>query len=541
MANEWLDVGDITPRISYVATGGQTAFAVPFVFFDEASLNVYKNGILLTLAVDYTISGPTDFPTGTVTLLVGATVGDVVMIVRDVEISQTTHIPPSGPLDIGAVNFQFSKLIAIDQQLQNQTTRTLHLPDSDSTVSGELSSPAVRANKLLGFDNTGAIIYPLGPTFVAGTAIGVVEVDSRATAQVTTIPVSTNIIVTNGYVVPGDGLGGSYKRVVSLAVGVPGFQTADGAWWQQVSGAVGATVTQPQGRLTLTSLTQVTTSDVVGATTLFYTPGSGGNQVPIWNGAIMVPTAFAELSQLTTDATKSPAAVIANSVYDVFVWNDAGTIRGTRGPAWASDTSRGTGAGTSEIQLLNGVWTNKFDITNGPTAGFGTMVGSARADASSQFKDTAAFRWVSNAYNAVSRPLKVTEAASSWVYTSATFRQANGNAANQLDFLQTLGGNQLNAQVVSTFSNTTIGQFGLVAIDIDVLNTTAISNNINNFSYVSVANYIVPTNAIYSGYPGMGRHIAIWKEVSTATGSGTFFSTAGGPVLTSGIYGSIMN
>ena len=33
MANEFINVADVTPRIAYTATSGQTAFTVPYVFF----------------------------------------------------------------------------------------------------------------------------------------------------------------------------------------------------------------------------------------------------------------------------------------------------------------------------------------------------------------------------------------------------------------------------------------------------------------------------------------------------------------------------
>jgi hypothetical protein len=255
----------------------------------------------------------------------------------------------------------------------------------------------------------------------------------------------------------------------------------------------------------------------------------------------MVPTAFSELTQATTDATKSPAAATTNSVYDIFVWNDSGTIRATRGPAWASDTSRGTGAGTSEIVLQNGIWLNKVAITNGPGASRGTLVGSVRTNGSSQLTDSAAFRWVSNAYNSMPRPMRVTEPANSWNYTTAIFRQANANAANQLDFLQTLAGGQVTADVFVTYSNTTVANLGVVGIDIDSINTTSIVSNLNNLQYVPVANYLVFSGAKYNGFPGLGRHIAIWKEYSSAGGTGTFYSLAGGTILVSGIYGSVLN
>ncbi len=297
----------------------------------------------------------------------------------------------------------------------------------------------------------------------------------------------------------------------------------------------------PQGRLTLTTGIAVTTSDVTGATQHYYTPGAIGNQVPIYNGTVMVPTIFTELTQLTTDTTKSPAAVANTSVYDIFVWNDGGILRATRGPAWSSDTSRGTGAGTSQIQLIQGIWTNQFAITNGPAANRGTLVGSVRSNGVAQLTDSKTFRWVSNAYNSVLRQMAVIEATATWPYTTATFRQANANAANQLDFLQTLAGNPLMAEVIVTYSNTAAANYGVVGIDIDTINTTTIVNNISTLTYTPVAAFLVGSTAKYNGFPGLGRHIAIWKEYSAAGGAGTFYGTAGGTILQSGIYGSIFN
>lgn len=296
----------------------------------------------------------------------------------------------------------------------------------------------------------------------------------------------------------------------------------------------------PQGRLTLTSGTPITTTDVTGATQFYYTPGSLGDLIPIWNGLAFVSVPFTELTQLNTDTTKSPAAVASNSVYDIFAWLDGGTVRATRGPAWSSDTARGAGAGTTHVVLLNGIWVNQFAITNGPGANRGTLLGSVRSDGSSQLKDTVAFRWVSNAYNSVPRQMAVVEATSSWTYNTSTFRQANANAANQLDILQTMAGGQLVAFVISTYSNTVSGSFASVGIDINTINTTSIVNNIVNTSQVPVTTSLVTVNAQYNGYPGGGRNIAIWKEWSQQA-TGTFYGTAGGTILQSGIYGSIPN
>lgn len=209
---EWIDVSDVTPRIAYTATASQTVFTIPFVFFEDSDLKVYQNATLLTLGTHYSATGEEDEDGGTLTLVTGATVGDEIMIVRDVPYEQTTHIPPSGPLDIPAINIQFSKFVAMIQQIVNFFTRSIHFPDNDSTTSGELAAPATRANRLLGFDSAGAIVYAVGPTYVGVTATGVATVDSRATAQVTTFDVSVNLVITGGYASVADGGGAIYKR-----------------------------------------------------------------------------------------------------------------------------------------------------------------------------------------------------------------------------------------------------------------------------------------------------------------------------------------
>jgi hypothetical protein len=206
MSTDWLDVSDTTPRIAYTATASQTAFVVPFAFFDDADLLVYQNATLLTLATHYTVSGAESDAGGTVTLLSGATVGDKIMIVRDVAIVQTTHIPPSGPLDIPAVNIQFSKLIAIAQQLSDEIDRSMRLSVTDPTVSMTLPLAAVRANQMLGFDSSGAPT-PAQPSnaLVSAAMQPIVAAATLITAQgllgisngIVPLAVSTGISVTS--------------------------------------------------------------------------------------------------------------------------------------------------------------------------------------------------------------------------------------------------------------------------------------------------------------------------------------------------------
>lgn len=195
-------------------------------------------------------------------------------------------------------------------------------------------------------------------------------------------------------------------------------------------------------RITLSSGVPVMTSDVTGATTIYVTP-FGGKNLLIWNGTAFQNHTFEELSQATTDGTKSPSAVAADKNYDIFVWDDDGTLRATRGPAWSSDTSRGTGAGTSELEVVDGIIVNKVSIANGPGARFGTYAGTVRSNSSSQIDwkfggtadgGTAAVLGVWNMFNRVDVWTQVRDSTNTWTGGSG-IGAANGSSTNRVSFI----------------------------------------------------------------------------------------------------------
>jgi hypothetical protein len=90
----------------------------------------------------------------------------------------------------------------------------------------------------------------------------------------------------------------------------------------------------PGGRLTTLSGIAVMTSTSAAKTTLYYTTAVH-RYLPLFNGSIIQGVDFvAELSQTLADTTKSPAAALAETCYDIFGWDDSGTIRATRGYPW---------------------------------------------------------------------------------------------------------------------------------------------------------------------------------------------------------------
>lgn len=281
----------------------------------------------------------------------------------------------------------------------------------------------------------------------------------------------------------------------------------------------------PQGRLTLTSGTAITTSDVTGATTLYYTPAAGF-YVPITtDGTNFTNTVFTELSQATTDTSKSPAATAADKIYDVYVWSDSGTVRATRGNPWTTDLSRGTGSTSSELDVTTKFPTNKFAITNGPAANRGVLVGSVRSNSSSQLVDTLLIRWVSNAYNTEERRFKMTEPTDNWNDTAGTWGRLNASSANQVDCLFTLPGRILHLTATAAASNTG-GTQTQTGIGIDQVT----ANDADCWAgSVGAANLINPMIAFYNGYAAIGRHTAAQLEYSAAAGTTTWYGDAGLP------------
>jgi hypothetical protein len=197
----------------------------------------------------------------------------------------------------------------------------------------------------------------------------------------------------------------------------------------------------PQGRLTLASGIPVMTASVAQATNIYYTPYIGQG-VPIFDGSNFVMTDIGgQLTNVTTDATTNPAAVVNAGVYDLFVWLNNGVPTLSRGPAWTSATVRSAGTALTRVR---GILVNNVAITNGPAQYQGTYVGTMSANGATptvtmQFGTAAAGGGRSilnlwNYYNRVTMQTRVTDNAAPYTYTTATVRVANGNANNSIAY-----------------------------------------------------------------------------------------------------------
>lgn len=389
-------------------------------------------------------------------------------------------------------------------------------------------SPKFRASDSNGNPLAGGLLY----SYSAGTTTPLATYTTRAGSVANANPV---VLDANGEADVWVSPGVDYKFELRNSLGVVQWTVDNVPTSGAQSASTDEVTTDPGGRLSLTSATPVTTSDVTGATTVYYVPYKS-DKVPLYDGAGWALYSIAtELSQTTADTTKSPAAVANNSNYDMFIWNDSGTLRLSRGPAWSSGTSRGTGAGTSELERVNGRLVNKVSISNGPAAQRGLYVGSIGSDGSAQINDSGALRFVANAYHWLPRPMKVVDATNSWNYTTDTLRQANGSAANQLGFLVAQPEMRAHAEVVATAFN---GSNVAAAVGIGLDSTTVDSSDAKGPG--AAAADATPFFATYSGFPGIGRHTLVWLERSFGSGTTVWQGDNGANKLQSGIRGEVM-
>ena len=322
--------------------------------------------------------------------------------------------------------------------------------------------------------------------------------------------------------------------LVTPVLGTPTSGTLTNCTGLPYGGLTNVTIL-PQGRLTLVTGVPVMTSAQTGKTTLYYTPYVGA-LIPIYNGtAWTLAQMSSDLSNVTTNSATGnagPAAVTTNSNYDLFIWSNSGTLTLTRGPAWTSDTARGTGAGTTQIAMQNGIWTNAVAITNGPSANQGTYVGTVRSDGSSQLNwqpggaavgGTAALLNVWNAYNRVDMRGLVQDTTANWSYTTATWRAADNSNGNRVSFVMGTQEDTFEAQYIAVTYNSSTGQ-PLNGVNFDSTSATPTGLLGNYYGASTGVTAPIVANATLQG---LGFHYAQAMEYSQAVGTTTWYGQSG--------------
>lgn len=273
------------------------------------------------------------------------------------------------------------------------------------------------------------------------------------------------------------------------------------------------------GRLTLTTATPVTTSDVTAATTVYWAPYKGG-KISLYDGSANWKTYTCTEKSIAVPAT-------TDTMYDVFMYDNSGTPA-LEVLAWTNTTTRATALTTQNGVLVKTGATTRRYLGSFLTTGV-----------SGQTEDSLANRYVWNYYNRVLRPMRRLESTDSWSYATATIRQANNAAANQLNFVIGVSEDAVSARVNALWSNNTIGGGCMTGIGLDATNANA-TGCITAYQAAAVADTPTVNHAFWIGFPGIGKHYVAWLEAGNATGTQTWSGDAGLPLLRqSGIHGEL--
>lgn len=161
------------------------------------------------------------------------------------------------------------------------------------------------------------------------------------------------------------------------------------------------------GRLTLTSGSPVTDTDVTGATTIYWSPDGDGS-IELWDGSKWIPVIPGEISLALGTMT-------AGIGYDVFGYLSGGTMVMEK-LAWSSATARATA-----VTIQDGRKCKSGDKTR-------RLLGAFYARSTTVTDDADGARFLSNMDNRRLRRLAVTDS-NAHNYNVATVRAWNNNQA----------------------------------------------------------------------------------------------------------------
>jgi hypothetical protein len=281
----------------------------------------------------------------------------------------------------------------------------------------------------------------------------------------------------------------------------------------------------PGGRLTLESGVGVSTADQTAKSTLYYTPYLHGG-LSLYDGTSWKVYTLAEMSLALSGLT-------SGKNYDVFVYDNAGTLTLELSAAWTNDTTRADALAKQDgVQVKSGsttrLWLGTIRTTGTTTTedsagGSTTQVGGKR------------FVW--NAHNRVARPLAVIDTANSWSYFGSG-RVADGATApaNCVEYVAGAAGGRVAAKLLVTGA-TEPSEQGDAGVGHD---STSAMSGLRGEQYLSASFTALRTVhvAFFEAAETLGYHYLAWLERSQ---SGSFIDWYGddGQSIQSGLYASV--
>lgn len=284
-----------------------------------------------------------------------------------------------------------------------------------------------------------------------------------------------------------------------------------------------------QGRLTLESGVPVSTSDQTAKTNLYFTP-CDGNKIALYDGTRWKLYSFSEL-------TLALGTLTSGKNYDVFVYDNAGTLTQELSAAWTNDTTR-----ADALTLQDGVYVKSVATTRRYVGTFRTTsttttelsFGGVTTQVGAKI-----FLW--NMYNQVDVRCQVHTETANYTYSTSDYRQTEAAAGNSVQVVCGMPGESLmhlTAISQARASGAALNMSTAIGYDSTTVPDPACIFN-NGVTYDATATVICACQLCKP--VGLGYHSFNWLEVGAGSGTQTWVgqnTTAGDIVRRPGMVGS---
>lgn len=308
----------------------------------------------------------------------------------------------------------------------------------------------------------------------------------------------------------------AFKATVNLEIGTdvlayvaPGSSgnvlTSNGSAWVSSAPSGGISGKVQDFRLTLTSGTPVTTSDVTAASTIYCCPYKG-NQIALYDGGAWNVRTSAQFSLALSGLT-------SGKPYDVLCYDSSGTPT-LEFLVWTNDTTRATA-----LAYQDGVLVKSGDATR-------RYLGTLYTTGTTTTEDSVANRYLWNYYHRVTRPMVRRESTATWTYSTASWRQANNSTSNQLNFVQGVAEDEVKFSVIESVESTVTGDNLYIGIGIDSTSSPS-SSLIGGTVQIQAGSRRHGLQCALNTLPAAGRHYAAWLEYGTGANTQTWYGTSG--------------
>lgn len=154
--SEHIRIGDIAPRVHYVADGVQTAFTYPFPIFEPGDIEVLGNNAPANFG--FTVEGAGQSTGGTIRYARAPSAGTRITILRRLTIERVTDFQSNGVLRANTLNDELDRQVAALQEVRDDVQGAIRLDPSEAPSGMVLPLRAARSEKLLGFDAVGEVM-----------------------------------------------------------------------------------------------------------------------------------------------------------------------------------------------------------------------------------------------------------------------------------------------------------------------------------------------------------------------------------------------